>query len=158
MHIAYLLLGGNIGDRYQNLQNGIGLLNNIGNVSATSSLYETEAWGLTDQPAFINQVIVLQTQLHPQQLMNELLSIEQKLGRIRQEKFGPRVIDIDILLMDHLIIQTDSLTIPHPALHLRNFALTPLAEIAGNILHPVFNKTITELLKECPDKLDVKKI
>jgi 2-amino-4-hydroxy-6-hydroxymethyldihydropteridine diphosphokinase len=158
VNTAYLLIGGNLGEKLAKLQNAIALLSKTGILVSTSSIYETEAWGLEDQPSFLNQAVVLQTKLEPQQLMTQLLFIEQQLGRVREQKFGPRLIDIDILLMDDIVLQTEDLTIPHPSLHLRNFALTPLAEIAGNKLHPVFNKTITELLNECPDKLDVKKI
>lgn len=158
MHTAYLLIGGNLGSREQNLSNAISLLNTVGNITATSSVYETAAWGVENQPSFLNQALGLQTKLQPQQLMAQLLLIEQQLGRVRGQKFGPRLVDIDILLMDDVLLQCETLTIPHPSLHLRNFALTPLAEIAGNIIHPVFNKTITELLNECPDRLDVKKI
>lgn len=159
MKTAYLLIGGNLGDRSQNLQNAIeSIEETCGDIIAMSSVYETAAWGNTDQPPFLNQVIVLHTELQPEKLMTDLLHIEENLGRIRQEKFGPRTIDIDILLIDDMIIQTGNLIVPHPSLHLRKFALKPLAEVAATIVHPVMHKTITELLTDCSDSLPLTKI
>jgi len=158
LNTAYLLIGGNLGNRFQNLTRAIEAIHRYGHIAAISAVYETAAWGVEDQPAFLNQVIELHTDLAPQPLMTQLLAIEHTLGRVRDQKFGPRLIDIDILLLNNEVINTASLTVPHPALHLRRFALTPLAELAGNKLHPVFNKTITQLLEACTDKLDVKKI
>jgi 2-amino-4-hydroxy-6-hydroxymethyldihydropteridine diphosphokinase len=159
MHTAYLLIGGNLGDRSNNLQHAIEQIEqNCGDIISISSIYETAAWGVTDQPAFLNQVIVLDTELSPGELMKSLLKIENEMGRIRIEKMGPRTIDIDILLIDDLQMQTDDLVIPHPSLHLRKFALIPLAEVAAAKVHPSKNKTIAELLTDCPDSLAVKKI
>ena len=159
IHTVYLLIGGNLGDRFQNLQYAIELVEeNCGDVIAVSSVYETAAWGMTDQPSFLNQVIVLHTEMEPETLMQQLLQIEIQLGRIRNEKLGPRTIDIDILLIDELVMQTTDLIIPHPSLHLRKFALTPLEEVAATKLHPQFNKTVAELLTDCPDSLPVSKI
>lgn len=159
MYTAYLLIGGNLGDREKNLQQAAELAEaECGDLIAVSAVYETAAWGLTDQPAFLNQVLVLHTLLEPAELMHRLLQIEQQLGRTRTEKMGPRTIDIDILLIDDLIIQSDNLTVPHPSLPLRRFALVPLAEVAAKRVHPVIRKTISELLTDCPDTLDVRKI
>jgi 2-amino-4-hydroxy-6-hydroxymethyldihydropteridine diphosphokinase len=159
MHTAYLLTGGNMGDRFVNLQRSIELIEaHCGDIIAISSVYETAAWGVTDQPSFLNQVIVLNTEHSPASLMKALLQIETEMGRIRQEKMGPRIIDIDILLIDDLELQSDDLIVPHPALHLRRFALTPLAEVAATKVHRSKNKTIAELLTDCPDTLAVTKI
>lgn len=159
MNTAYLLIGGNLGDRSLNLQKASeSIEETCGDIIAISSVYETAAWGNTDQPSFLNQVAVLQTEHHPDELMRCLLKIEETLGRIRHEKLGPRTIDIDILLIDELTLQTNNLTVPHPSLHLRRFALTPLAEVAATIVHPLIHKTIAELLTDCPDSLSVTKI
>jgi 2-amino-4-hydroxy-6-hydroxymethyldihydropteridine diphosphokinase len=159
MHTAYLLIGGNLGDRSKNLQQAAQLIEeNCGDIISLSAVYETAAWGFTDQPSFLNQVLVLNTELHADALMKELLDVETQLGRTREEKMGPRIIDIDILLYDDLIHQSAILTVPHPSLHLRRFALTPLAEVAPDKKHPTFQKTISELLTDCSDTLPVKKI
>ncbi|HYF30690.1 MAG TPA: 2-amino-4-hydroxy-6-hydroxymethyldihydropteridine diphosphokinase [Chitinophagaceae bacterium] len=156
---TYLLIGGNIGNRLQNLQRAITLIGTkAGEITRQSAVYETEAWGKHDQPAFLNQVLRVITSQQPQALLQTLLGIEQEMGRARQEKYGPRTIDIDILLYDDLVMKTDELAIPHPQLHLRRFALAPLAEIAASVIHPVLKKSIDELLLECPDKLAVKKL
>ena len=159
MHTAYLLFGGNLGDRLSHLQQAMEMVEeNCGDIIAISSVYETAAWGFTDQPAFLNQVAVVNTELEPRELMKTLLSIELQMGRTRNEKMGPRTIDLDILLVGDLVMSSDHLTIPHRSLHLRNFALMPLAEVAATKVHPIMNKTIAELLTDCPDTLAVKKI
>jgi len=159
MHKAYLLIGGNLGNRKQHLDTAIEHIGAAcGNIVAQSSLYETAAWGLKDQPYFLNQVLVLETNMQPEVLMQQLLSIEATMGRVRTVKLGPRIIDIDILLMDDCIIHTSLLTLPHPQLPNRKFALMPLAEVAPTLLHPAANKTIQQLLKECADELDVRKV
>jgi len=129
-----------------------------GKLVSTSSVYETAAWGFTDQPAFLNQVWALETPLLPEVLMHDLLELEQEMGRVRTVKMGPRTIDLDILLVNGLIIHSPGLTLPHPALPQRRFALVPLAEIAPLLLHPVEKKTILQLLADCTDPLDVQKI
>lgn len=158
MNTAYLLTGGNMGNRLNNLQQAAEFIQqNCGKIVVSSSVYETEAWGKTDQPAFLNQALQIETDLSPDALMQTLLDIESRMGRIRTVKMGPRIIDLDILLINDLIQATPLLTIPHPALPLRKFALLPLAEIAPKLIHPVEKKTILELLQICPDTLNVQK-
>jgi 2-amino-4-hydroxy-6-hydroxymethyldihydropteridine diphosphokinase len=158
MHTAYLLIGGNLGNRSGYLQQAIGLINETcGNIVHSSAIYETAAWGLEEQPSFYNQALALETTLEPEELMQELLRIEEKMGRKRTIKMGPRIIDLDILLIDGLVISGRLLTLPHPALPGRRFALLPLNEIATGIVHPVLKKTIGQLLEECTDELDVQK-
>lgn len=158
MNTAYLLTGGNMGQREHHLQQAeLYIQQYCGNIVRRSAIYETEAWGITDQAAFYNQALVLETTLEPDQLMRKLLEIELEMGRIRTMKMGPRIIDLDILLIDDLIIETELLSIPHPALTERKFALMPLAEIAPSLLHPIEQKTIAELLVLCQDSLNVQK-
>jgi 2-amino-4-hydroxy-6-hydroxymethyldihydropteridine diphosphokinase len=153
----YLLLGGNLGDRIGYLSQARELIaSRIGPITQESGLYETAAWGKKDQPAFLNQVLELQTTLTPEQVLQGINQLEHELGRVRQEHWGARVIDIDILFYDDLVLQTQRLTIPHPQLHLRRFTLLPLAEIAPNLLHPVLGIGVHELLKNCPDPLEVR--
>ena len=159
MHTAYLLLGTNLGDKVSYLEQATQLIiNKTGTFITASSIYETAAWGLTSQPSFYNQALVIHSNLLPENLMLELLKIEEQLGRTRTIKFGPRTIDIDILLIDELINNTTLLALPHPALPQRKFALMPLAEVAPNLVHPVEKKTISQLLLACTDSLDVQKI
>ncbi len=157
-HIAYILTGSNLGDRYDHLSKAISLIEATGAVVLKkSSIYETAAWGPIPQQAFLNQVLVISTSLGPESLMQQLLSIEKKIGRVRAQKMGPRIIDLDIIFYDDLIYHSEHLTIPHPLLQERRFVLTPLCEINANIFHPVFSKTLKELLHECMDSLEVKK-
>lgn len=159
MNKVFLLIGGNIGDRLQNLNQAItGLSATCGPVIQQSAVYETAAWGKTDQAAFLNQALVLTTSLTAQELITAILSVEEHMGRLRMEKFGPRVIDIDILFFNDEIMDEPNLTIPHPQLQNRRFVLVPLHEIAPKLVHPVLQKTIEQLLAECPDELEVSKI
>src|SRR5437773_4735146 len=159
MNKSFLLTGGNVGKRLENLQQVIELLEKYcGRILQRSSVYETEAWGKTDQPNFLNQVLEIETEMKPESLMDEILKIEQLMGRIRNEKYGPRIIDIDILFFNKEIITRPGLVIPHPELQNRRFVLIPLAELAPQFEHPVLKKSISELLKDCPDKLNVNKI
>ena len=159
MKTAFLLTGGNLGNRLQNLERAASLIEeNCGDILQLSSVYQTAAWGFTNQPDFYNQAIALQTLLQPDVLMQALLDIEKIMGRERSFKMAPRIIDIDILLIGELVYQSQLVTVPHPRLAERRFVLTPLAEIAGSIIHPVFHKTINELLVDCKDELTVHKI
>jgi 2-amino-4-hydroxy-6-hydroxymethyldihydropteridine diphosphokinase len=158
MNTAYLLTGGNMGNRLNHLRQAAELIQQkCGKIVAQSSIYETEAWGKTDQPTFLNQALQVETNLSPDALMQALLDIETAMGRTRTIKMGPRIIDLDILLIDDLIQTSALLTIPHPALTLRKFALLPLAEIAPLLMHPLEKKSILELLEICPDTLNVQK-
>ncbi len=158
MNTAYLLIGGNLGDRAAYLQTALKRIEETcGAISHYSSIYETAAWGNTDQPSFFNQAVVLSTTLSPAALMDQLLAIELEMGRVREEKYGPRTIDLDILMVNDIVLDSPTLTIPHPQLHNRRFALLPLIEIAPTLLHPVLDKTMQELLLNCPDILDVQK-
>ena len=159
MNTAWLLTGSNIGTREDYLsaaKREIAL--QCGTVQKQSSIYETAAWGKTDQPAFLNQALEIMTPLNARQLIRRLLKIEKQLGRIREEKYGPRLIDIDILMYGDEIHQYDLLKLPHPELPNRRFALLPLAEIAGEVIHPVLQQSIYRLLAICPDPLEVKKL
>ncbi|MBK8089004.1 MAG: 2-amino-4-hydroxy-6-hydroxymethyldihydropteridine diphosphokinase [Chitinophagaceae bacterium] len=159
IHKAYILLGSNMGNRKQFLNKAIKqITEQSGSLVKESSIYETAAWGNTKQAAFLNQVIFIETKHSPDDLMKSLLEIETGLGRIRTEKYGPRTIDLDILFFDELIYHSSTVTLPHPALQKRRFVLIPLAELSPRKIHPVYRKTINRLLKECADKLEVKKV
>lgn len=158
MNTAYLLTGGNLGNREENLTIARELIHqDCGTIVHTSSLYETAAWGKTDQPSFLNQALELRTVYNARQLIRKVLKIEKTMGRIREEKYGPRIIDIDILLFNQEIHDYRLLKLPHPEMQNRKFALLPLAEIAPDVFHPVLRKSIKELLNECKDELPVKK-
>lgn len=149
-------MGGNVGDAKKSLQQAIGLLNaECGTVVKKSSVYETAPWGKPDQQNFLNQAVLLLTALSATELMQQILWIEERLGRQRSEKYGPRVIDLDILFFNDDTIRDPILIIPHPELQYRRFALIPLVEIAPDLVHPVLHKTVTELLLNCPDHLEV---
>jgi 2-amino-4-hydroxy-6-hydroxymethyldihydropteridine diphosphokinase len=156
MHVTYLLLGSNVGDRKHVIAAArTEIQRNIGDVAATSALYETAPWGMTDQPAFLNQAVKVITELEPHEVLQEIRKIEDDAGRQRHIRWGPRTLDIDILLYDDIGLDTEELTIPHPRLPLRRFALVPLAEIAGQLVHPSERRTIDELLASCPDQTEV---
>ena len=155
MSIVYLGLGTNLGDRKQNISKAIEAISLKMSISKQSSLYETTAWGYTDQPNFLNQVIQVETNLSPLRLLNFLKKTEVELGRVENFRYGPRLIDIDILFYDDLIKTTSRLQIPHPRILERAFVLVPLNEIAPGFVHPVLKKTIAELLAELPNKTGV---
>ncbi|MEJ6982304.1 2-amino-4-hydroxy-6-hydroxymethyldihydropteridine diphosphokinase [Pedobacter sp. P351] len=158
MEDIFLLLGSNMGNREDYLLQALDLIiQRVGPVELCSSFFETAAWGKTDQPDFINQAISLKSDLSPLNLLEVIWSIEDDLNRIRQERWGARTIDIDILFYGSDIINLPDLIIPHKLLHHRRFVLMPLNEIAPNLMHPVLMKTINQLLLELTDDLSVKK-
>ena len=158
MNTTYLLLGSNMGNSQTQLSKAIlQIEKQIGCITRQSSLYTTAAWGNTNQPDFLNQVIIVETGLTAIQTMQTILSIEKKMGRLRTVKNAPRIIDIDILFFNKEIIQQEQLTIPHPELQNRRFVLVPLNQLSPNFRHPVLKKTIHHLFIHCPDKLNVKK-
>jgi 2-amino-4-hydroxy-6-hydroxymethyldihydropteridine diphosphokinase len=148
--VAYLSLGSNVGDRERNLRNAIRCLRNVGQVTSVSSFYETEPVEFTEQAWFLNCAAILEIEKTPMQLLCALLRVEQEMGRERVQKKGPRVIDIDIVLFDEIIVNAPELTIPHPAMHQRRFVLEPLAEIAPAARNPVLKKTVRQLLEDLP--------
>jgi 2-amino-4-hydroxy-6-hydroxymethyldihydropteridine diphosphokinase len=158
MHkLVYLSLGSNMGDREANLKAAIDRLGKLGTVVAVSSFYETEPVEFTAQPWFLNCAVKLDTEKMPRQLLSGVLEIEKAMGRRRMQDKGPRIIDIDILLFGNSIIGTNGLTIPHAAMHTRRFVLEPLAEIAPEVRHPVYKRTVQELRNALPAGQAVKK-
>ena len=158
MNKMYLLLGSNIGD--SQLQLSVAIKNieqKIGTLIRQSKLYSTAAWGDTRQPDFLNQVILVETALTPLNTMQTILAIEKEMGRVRTLKNAPRIIDIDILFFNKLVMDEPMLTLPHPEIQNRRFVLIPLNELAPNFNHPVLGLSIHDLLKICPDRLTVKK-
>jgi 2-amino-4-hydroxy-6-hydroxymethyldihydropteridine diphosphokinase len=155
---VFLLLGSNLGDRRQVLAAAReAIAEQAGSIVLQSAVYETEPWGITDQPAFLNQVLEITTSLLPEDLLRIVLNIEHDLGRVRYERWGARVIDIDILYFGQTIIDSARLTLPHPRIQDRRFVLAPLVEIAPDFMHPLLQKTSVQLLKECPDTSEVSK-
>jgi 2-amino-4-hydroxy-6-hydroxymethyldihydropteridine diphosphokinase len=158
MNSATLLIGGNLGNREENLATArMQISVQCGQIVKSSSIYQTAPWGNTDQNAFLNQALEIETSLNARQLIRKILKIEKSMGRIRKQKMGPRIIDIDILLFGQEEHDTPFLKVPHPEMQNRRFALEPLAEISPNSIHPVFKKTISELLESCSDQLPVSK-
>lgn len=156
---VFLLLGSNLGNRNVFLNNAITYIaRDIAPVVKESAVYETQSWGKTDLPDYLNQVIVLQTTLSAQDVLQRILKIEIEMGRKREEKWGSRIIDIDILFYGSEIINEPNLTVPHPELHNRRFTLEPLAMLAADFIHPVLNKSILELKNSLKDDLIVKKL
>jgi len=148
MSAAYVALGSNLGDKKDNLRRALELLGEQVTVTQISSFYETKPYGVTDQPDFVNAVCAVETRLGAEQLLQILLQTENAMGRVRLRPWGERKIDLDLLLYDDLVYQSASLTLPHPGLAQREFVLRPLAEIASELLHPVLQTTMTELLRK----------
>ncbi len=155
---VYLSVGSNIGDRAANLRAAIERLGEIGEVTATSSFYETEPVDYLAQPWFLNCAVAVATEKLPRQFLGALQKIEQEMGRKRTQPKGPRVIDLDILLFGSSVVDTPQLIIPHPAMHERRFVLEPLAEIAAEVRHPVFKKTVRELRDALPPGQVVRRV
>ncbi len=159
MNKIYLLLGSNMGNTKALLNEAVQNINQqIGRVIQSSSLYSTAAWGNTNQPDFLNQVIVVQTNFKALQAIDTVLNIENKMGRVRTIRNAPRTIDIDILFFNEAIITEANLTVPHPEIANRRFVLVPLNELCPGFVHPVLKKTIHQLLTSCSDELEVKKL
>lgn len=158
--IFFLCIGGNLGDREENLEETRMFLEyNFGDIKSVSSVVESEAWGMTDAPAFLNQVIKIESELNDADLLLEIFELEEFYGRERSgSEYLSREMDIDVLFIDDEIISTEKLIVPHPKLALRKFVLMPLAEIAPDLIHPVMKKSILDLLDLCPDKSEVKKV
>jgi 2-amino-4-hydroxy-6-hydroxymethyldihydropteridine diphosphokinase len=156
---VFLLLGTNLGDRIDNLNEALkSIQQGLGTIAKLSSVYETSAWGKTDQPAFLNLAAEVTTTFSPEHVLNYILSIEGRMGRERKEKWGERIIDIDILFYDHDVYHLPHLVVPHPQVANRRFTLTPLNEIAPTLIHPILKRTIADLLADCPDNLGVTQV
>lgn len=154
----YLLLGSNLGERFAVLQKARELLEErFRSAAIASSFYATAAWGKTDQPDFINQVLRFDCSMDAHEVLEVLLGTEERLGRVRKEKWGPRTIDIDLLAYGDLVVDSEALKVPHKELQARRFTLVPLCELAANEMHPVLLKSYQELLETCPDTLEVRK-
>ncbi|UZR94806.1 2-amino-4-hydroxy-6-hydroxymethyldihydropteridine diphosphokinase [Chondrinema litorale] len=158
MNKVYLLLGANLGNRSATLRKAASYVTeNIGEILQESAIYETEAWGVRDQPDFLNQVLLVNTELSALEVLDCTQAIEYKLGRQRKERWHARTIDIDILFFNEEIIEHPRLTVPHPAISERKFTLDPLAELSPKFMHPLLYKSIQQLLYTCKDPLEVRK-
>lgn len=147
---VYLSLGSNVGDRQVNLKEAISKLAEYGTVVRCSAYYETEPMEITDQPWFLNCAVEVETELMPRQFIAAVLDVERSMGRKRTRKKGPRNIDIDVLLFGKSIVEMKGLTVPHPAMHLRRFVLEPMVEIAPEVRHPAFKRSMRELRDGLP--------
>jgi 2-amino-4-hydroxy-6-hydroxymethyldihydropteridine diphosphokinase len=158
MKSVYLGIGSNLGDRKVNLRNAVEKAEELtGKIVKVSSVYETEPWGFSSDDQFLNMVVKIKTSLKPSELLERLLMVESLMGRLREgKKYSSRIIDIDILFYGKQVVRTEVLEIPHPELYKRKFVLVPLAEIAPDLVHPVFKKSISELLQECSDESKIR--
>jgi 2-amino-4-hydroxy-6-hydroxymethyldihydropteridine diphosphokinase len=150
IHQVYLALGSNLGDRLHNLHSALEHLPPEVRLTAVSPVFETDPWGVRNQPRFLNQACAGVTTLPPLALLDHLKAIEVRLGRLPTFRFGPRLIDLDVLFYDDLMMESARLVIPHPRLHQRAFVLVPLAHIAPQLRHPRLGKTVSEMLAELP--------
>ena len=150
----YLCIGGNLGEREANLEEAIGFIDiNIGDVLGLSSVYESEPWGMTDVPNFLNQVVHIQCELSNEVLVKEIAELEEFFGRERSAGgYVSREMDVDVLFIDMEIVDTETLIVPHPRMAERRFVLEPLTEIAPDLMHPQLKQSVTEILKACTDK------
>ncbi|HEY5367949.1 MAG TPA: 2-amino-4-hydroxy-6-hydroxymethyldihydropteridine diphosphokinase [Hanamia sp.] len=156
MNKVFFITGGNIGDRKKNLETAATLLEkHIGKIIQSSRIYETDAWGITDQPTFYNQALIVESEFSAQEVIRKILKIEEEMGRVRTIKNAARSIDIDILFFNDETVNEQNLIIPHPEIANRRFVLMPLNELEPNMIHPVLKKSITELLSICKDPLKV---
>ncbi|MFT4535523.1 MAG: 2-amino-4-hydroxy-6-hydroxymethyldihydropteridine diphosphokinase [Saprospiraceae bacterium] len=156
---CHLHLGSNQGDRKVQLARAIQMIEeSIGPVLGSSAMYETDAWGNNDQNDFINIALEVEHYMTPNQLLKTVNKIEDQIGRVRLEKWGPRLIDIDIIFIEDIIVDTEKLTIPHKLMHKRNFVLYPMVEIAPDFFHPVFNEMLSTILEDCEDETKVRRI
>lgn len=156
MSIVLLSLGSNLGDRVKNIYDGIQkVADKVGKVISYSPLYESKPWGVVSPNDYINACILVETQTSPEEVMTILHDIEKEMGRVRSTKYNDRTLDIDLLLFDQLIIDTEELKIPHPRMHERLFVLVPANQIVPMFIHPLFQKSIQELLLECTDESNV---
>ena len=156
---AYLLLGSNMGNRKLNLEIAIAAISQqFGVLIAESSVYETAAWGKTDQPSFLNQAVMVKSNLPALQILKAILAIEKNMGRVRLEKWGQRLIDIDLIFYGEEVMSTIELTLPHSEMHKRKFVLVPLNEIAPSFQHPIFKQKISKILFNLNDDLPVNQI
>ena len=156
LNIAYIMIGGNLGNRLHNLEEAKkGITMCLGSLKTISSIYQTAAWGFSDQPDFLNQALIVETPYSAPECLERILDIENSMGRIRTVKNAPRLIDIDLLFYNNLLLNIPGLIIPHPEIQNRLFVLKPLNEIDPFYIHPLLNKTIKSLLAECKDELEV---
>ncbi|HEX7367804.1 MAG TPA: 2-amino-4-hydroxy-6-hydroxymethyldihydropteridine diphosphokinase [Pelobium sp.] len=157
MNQVFLALGGNLGNRVKNIEKALALIEqSVGSLTKVSSMYETAPWGKSEQANFLNMVVRVSTSFSAIEVLNKIQKIETDLGRIRKETWGARTMDLDILFFNDEVIESERLIIPHALMHERKFVLIPMEEIAPGFVHPIFNKTIKQLLLMCKDNLNVK--